>query len=263
MAFILRGGIFANSLVFFALSFWRLRILRILGYGFDGFTDSRILSYGFTDLTDLRILSYGFTDSNDYIFRESVVVRIRKSVVAHTTKQFIMNIREALEQEHSKTQTLRIVSYIGDDAALMAELMVCFFDTEWRLCQRAAWAVGLLGEKKAYLVEPYLEQMLLHLKLPHHDALARNTMRTLHAMPEIPENALGLTVDVAFRFLENPSVPTAIRMFSMRVLAKICKKEPDLKDELRLLIEDILAHEKSAGIVSAGRSVILELKIKN
>jgi pyruvate-formate lyase-activating enzyme len=170
-----------------------------------------------------------------------------------------MIIRESLEQEHSKTQTLRIVAYIGNDTTLMAELMVCFFDKEGRICQRAAWAVGLIGEKKPHLIEPYLEQMLLQLKMPQHDAIFRNTMRTLHNMREIPENALGLAVDVAFRFLEDPSVAIAIRAFSMRVLAKICRKEPDLKDELRLLIEDILVHQTSAGLVSTGRDVLKQI----
>jgi hypothetical protein len=170
-----------------------------------------------------------------------------------------MIIRESLEQEHSKTQTLRIVAYIGNDTTLMAELMACFFDKEWRICQRAAWAVGLIGEKKPHLIEPYLEKMLLHLKTPQHDAILRNTMRVLRDMPDIPENVLGLAVDVAFRFLEDPSVAIAIRAFSMRVLGKICRKEPDLKDELRVMIEDLLEHEKSAGLVSAGRDVLKQI----
>jgi hypothetical protein len=171
-----------------------------------------------------------------------------------------MNIRESLEQEHSKALTLRIVAYIGNDANQMAELMACFFDAEWRICQRAAWAVGLIGEKQPQLIEPYLEQMLLNLKTPQHDAILRNTMRVLRDMPNIPDAVLGLAADVSFRFLETPSVPIAIRAFSMRVLLKICKKEPDLSDELRALITDILEHDKALGIVSAGRDVLKQLK---
>jgi hypothetical protein len=171
-----------------------------------------------------------------------------------------MNIRESLEQEHSKTLTLRIIAYIGNDANRMAELMACFFDKEGRICQRAAWAVGMIGEKQPQLIEPYLEHMLLNLKTPQHDAILRNTMRVLRDVPDIPDAILGLAADISFRFLETPSVPIAIRAFSMRVLLKICKKEPELKVELRALIEDILEHDRAPGIVSAGRDVLKQLK---
>jgi hypothetical protein len=170
-----------------------------------------------------------------------------------------MNIRENLEQEHSKVMTLRILDYIGQDAERMAELMTCFFDEEWRICQRAAWAVGLLGETQPQLVEPYLEKMLQMVSTAKHDAILRNTMRVLRNMPEIPDNIVGLAADVSFRFLEDPSVPIAIRSFSMRVLAKICQKEPDLKNELRLMIEDILVHDKAPGIVTAGRDILKKM----
>ncbi len=171
-----------------------------------------------------------------------------------------MNIRESLEQEHSKTQTLRIVALIGNDTARMSALMTCFFDSDWLICQRAAWAVGLIGEKNAHLIAPYLEQMLLNLKTPQHDAIARNTMRVLRDMPDIPDDSLGLAADVSFTFLEDPTVAIAIRAFSMRVLEKICRKVPELKDELRGLIETLLEQEKAPGIVSAGRSVLKQIK---
>jgi hypothetical protein len=171
-----------------------------------------------------------------------------------------MIIKVHLESGHSKTLTLELVAFIGNDVARMSELMVCFFDAEWRICQRAAWAVGMIGEKQPSLIEPFLEQMLLNLKTPQHDAILRNTMRAIHALPSIPENVVGLTVDAAFRFLEDPSVPIAIRMFSMRILGNICKKEPDLKSELRVLLEDILEHEKAPGVVGAARDVLKKIK---
>jgi hypothetical protein len=171
-----------------------------------------------------------------------------------------MIIREHLELGHSKTLTLELVAFIGNDTARMTELMACFFDAEWRICQRAAWAVGMIGEEQPLLIEPFLEQMLLNLKTPQHDAILRNTMRVIHALPSIPVAVEGLTVDAAFRFLEDPSVSIAIRMFSMRILGKMCKKEPDLKPELRILLEDILENEKAPGVVGAAKDVLKKIR---
>ena len=44
-----------------------------------------------------------------------------------------MNIRQALQAEHSKPQTMKIVTYIGADKNRFAELMKIFFAGEYRL----------------------------------------------------------------------------------------------------------------------------------
>ena len=105
-----------------------------------------------------------------------------------------------------------------------------------------------------------MEQILLNLKQPHHEAILRNTMRLLHSLPDIPDSVLGLAADAAFRYLEDPSVSIAVRAFSIRVLGKICKKEPDLKEELRILLEDMLEFEKAPGIITSGRDVLKQIR---
>lgn len=171
-----------------------------------------------------------------------------------------MNIQESLEQEHSKAMTLRIIAYIGNDASRLEALMTCFFDKDWRICQRAAWAMSLVSEKHPTLIEPYLERILLNLRQPHHDAIRRNTMRLLNSLPTIPDSALGLAADAAFRFLEDPSVSIAVRAFSIRVLGEICLKEPDLKDELRILLEDLTTHETASGLLVSARDVLKQIQ---
>ena len=59
--------------------------------------------------------------------------------------------------------------------------------------------------------------------------------------------------------VETPSVAVAIKVYSMQVLYKICLKEPDLKNEVQLLIEDLMPHE-TAAFVSAGKHILKNLK---
>ena len=53
-----------------------------------------------------------------------------------------MNIRKALLQEHSKPQTMRIVKYIGTNKDHFKELINLFLNEEYRITQRASWAVN-------------------------------------------------------------------------------------------------------------------------
>ena len=170
-----------------------------------------------------------------------------------------MNIKEALEAEHSKATTFGIINYIGDDADRLAELMACFFSSENRLCQRASWSVGYMAEKNPTLIEPYLERMLLNLNKPVHDAIMRNTMRVFREFPTIPDDLLGLTADVCFRYVTTPSVAIAIRAFAMTVLEKICRKVPELKEEVKMICEDWLQNEAAAGIRATARDVLKKL----
>ena len=169
-----------------------------------------------------------------------------------------MNIKEALEAEHSKTLTLRIINYIGADTERMAELMACFFSDQYRL--RASWAVGYMAEMNPKLIEPYLEHMILNLNNPVHDAIMRNTMRVFRDLPTISDELLGLTTDVCFRYVTTPSVAVAIRSFAMRVLEKICQKVPELKEELRLTLEDLMQYETAPAFRSSAKSVLKQIK---
>ena len=127
------------------------------------------------------------------------------------------------------------------------------------MCQRASWAVGYMAEKQPTLLKPYLERMILNLNNPVHDAIMRNTMRVFRDLPTIPDDLLGLTADVCFRYVTTPSVAVAIRSFAMRILEKICRKVPELKEEVRLTIEDLMQYETTPAFTSAARDVLKKI----
>lgn len=58
-----------------------------------------------------------------------------------------MNIREAILEEHSREQALRVATYACTSARHFKELMNCFNSDENRLAQRAAWSVSGPQEK--------------------------------------------------------------------------------------------------------------------
>jgi len=136
--------------------------------------------------------------------------------------------------------------------------MDLFFNGTYRVTQRAAWAVGWSADKHPELIKPYLEPLLRNLEQPVHDAVKRNSIRLLENL-EIPEDLMGIATDTCFRFLNSPGEAIAIRVYAMSVLCNICKKEPDLKEELRLCIESQLPFS-SAAFINRGQKVILKLE---
>ena len=58
-----------------------------------------------------------------------------------------MTFREMLMAEHSREVTNKILEEIRQNPSRIDELMDCFLDSNNRICQRAAWPIGDLGEK--------------------------------------------------------------------------------------------------------------------
>lgn len=165
-----------------------------------------------------------------------------------------MDIRSALENEHSKALTLKIVDWVGHDPDRFAELMELYLHDEMRINQRASWAVGHIGEHAPDLIEPWLPKMIEKLSSPQHDAVVRNTVRIWQFI-DIPEEYLGQVAELCFQYLGGAHYPIAFRAFSMTVLYNICLREPGLMNELKLMIEDLIPYG-SSGLKSRGRKIL-------
>lgn len=168
-----------------------------------------------------------------------------------------MDIKKELLFEHSKSQALKISNYIGNDQNRFDELMTLFFDTEYRVTQRAAWVVSHCADKYPELIEPYIEPMILNLKKDITVAVQRNTLRVLQEK-EMPNTIIGDAADICFKILESAKEPIAVKVFAMTLLANICKKVPELKNELKILIEDQLPYG-SAGFKSRANKILKKL----
>lgn len=167
-------------------------------------------------------------------------------------------ILEALKKEHSKLNTLAIVNYVGSDPKRFEELLAVFSLKDIRLSQRAAWPLTCIAENQPDLIQPHLSVIVDLLDNPLHVAVKRNVMRSLRDF-DLPENLLGNIADKAFVFLMDHKEAIAVRAFSMTVLYKICLKEPDLKNELIPIIEDMLQYGCSPGLKSYGKKMLKAL----
>ena len=165
-----------------------------------------------------------------------------------------MNIKEAILQEHSKKQVLKIAKYVGNNKERFAELMQTYFEGPYRVTQRGAWVLLHCADNDYNLVYPYLDKMVEMLNENSHDAVKRNTLKIL-GMIDIPEHLMGLLTDKCFAYLKAETEPIATRVFAMTVLYNITKAEPDLKHELKLVIEELLPYG-SAGIKARGKKTL-------
>jgi len=169
-----------------------------------------------------------------------------------------LNIKEALLEEHSKSQTLKIKRFIGSNQERFKELIDLILAEEYRIVQRASWAVKHCCDTNPMFIYPYLGDLIPRLRKPLHDAYKRNVLQILSLL-DVPDEYIGDLADICFESLENRKEAVAIRVHAMQNLHNICFKEPELANELKLFIEEFMPHE-SAGFKSRGKKIIDSLR---
>jgi hypothetical protein len=166
-----------------------------------------------------------------------------------------MTLRKALLEEHSKSQRDKIVSYIGKDKAKFAELIRIFTGSDYRLTQRAAWPLSYCVRKYPELIQPYFSDMIGMLQKSGTDnAVTRNIIRLLQDV-DIPEKYHGEIMNICFDFIQSNDAPAAIKAFSLTVLHNLSRHYPDIKSELKLIIEERWDYE-TAAFKSRARKVL-------
>lgn len=170
-----------------------------------------------------------------------------------------MDLRSEILKEHSKVQAEKIVKWVGNNPQRFAELMHLFLTDVYRVVQRAAWPVGIIGEKRPALIMPYLGQMVARITdagVPV--AVKRNVIRLLQ-FADIPEELHGQVMNICFDLLADTNETIAVRVFSMSVLAQLAKTYPEIKQELITIIEDTLEHEPAAAFIARSKMVLKQL----
>lgn len=170
-----------------------------------------------------------------------------------------MDLKQQLLKEHSKANAVRITDWIGADAGRFGQLMQLFLHGEYREVQRASQIISFVGDRHPALLAPHMTEMVQHMQQPEQPvAVKRNVVRVLQHL-DIPEPLHGDVMNACFDLLTDVKETIAVRAFSMTVLARLATCYPDIKPELRTLIEDGLEQDPSPGFKSRAQKVLAGL----
>ena len=148
--------------------------------------------------------------------------------------------------EHSKANCTRIVKWVGNNQQRFDELLNLFLNDEYRVVQRAGWPISNLVIAHPQLIQKHFTKLLQNVKKPGiHDAVKRNTVRLLQDIT-IPERFHGKVMNLCFDYIISPSEKVAVKAFSLTILEKLAMRYPEIKPELKTIIEDRWDFETAA-----------------
>jgi hypothetical protein len=156
-----------------------------------------------------------------------------------------MDYISQLLQEHSRSNTELIAKAIGDDSAEFKKIIEIIYQEKAPLPHRAAWLLRVVNDRYPELLKPYLQKFIDTIEDFKIDGVKRNMIGVLERH-KIPTKMQGKAVDVCFRLMLSPTETIVVKVFAMQVLANISEEYPELKQELKMAIEDQLRKTTAA-----------------
>ena len=169
-----------------------------------------------------------------------------------------MDLRKTIVAEHSKDNCNRIVKWIGDSQVRFDELFKLFMHDEYRVVQRAAWPLSYCAIDHPELIQKHLGKLLKHMEKPGLPiAVKRNAVRLLQHI-EIPERYHGKVMDLCFDYITSIDEAVAVKAFSLTILQNLSRQYPEIKNELKLVIEERWNYE-SVAFKSRAKKILKEM----
>ncbi|NCI46331.1 hypothetical protein [Sediminibacterium soli] len=169
-----------------------------------------------------------------------------------------MNIPESIITDRSRENVLKIAAFACSSPARFQQLVNCVTGREKRLSELASWCLGWAARKKPAMMVPHLDAvtgLLEDTRLSN--TVRRNILRIFEDLP-VPEELHGRIMNICFGFVENPATEIAIRAFSLTTLFRLSSHYPEIRPELKLIIETLLP-DASPAIRSRGRKILQSL----
>ncbi|MDD3320446.1 MAG: hypothetical protein PHS59_03285 [Paludibacter sp.] len=167
-----------------------------------------------------------------------------------------MDYREQLARPLSKHFVDIIVYEVlshPDDFNLVYQLI---FDVDKKVAWRAAWACQKISEKKPeWFTEKHFNELADRCISTKHGGLQRACLSILYNI-EMPDSIPVLLINSCFEWMVSPRYPIAVQAYSMKLLYRICLKEPDFIPELKAYLENMHPEDYSAGFISSRKNTL-------
>jgi hypothetical protein len=166
-------------------------------------------------------------------------------------KSFLANIPSATEKEI-------LIREVRDSGQIFSSLLnLALYDKD-PLAWRAAWILDGAAEVNPEIAAKHIRLIVHRLPSIKSSGTIRSLLRML-CRYHIPEEEQGLLIDLCFKYMVSELYPVAVKVHAMQIIYNHCLMYPELKDELKTVIEDQVSNN-SVGFMARGRRIIRQLE---
>jgi hypothetical protein len=151
-------------------------------------------------------------------------------------KEFSRQLAESLVTEDTEENRKYWADYIiSNNIPILSLAEIIHADK--KTAMRFSWMVGDICEKAPAIVYPAIIKFFserARIKIPNYD----RSLAKMFWLSGVPEEIEGEAIDELFKWLSDPVINVSTKVYSMEALNKLGIKYPDLKHELKLVLEE-------------------------
>lgn len=166
---------------------------------------------------------------------------------------------EELLPDSSRQTALFAADFIIAHHEFLPEMITISFSGNKLMAMRVSRAIVFVYELEPELIKPFVSEILDQLCLCNNNSTIRNFLHLfLYEIELLDEERLGKLINLCFNLLESPTAEISPRALSMQILYLVSNKIPELKSELKTIIE-FHYEEGSPGFKSTARTLLKKL----
>ena len=166
-------------------------------------------------------------------------------------------LKEHIQTKANKTETLSLTRYILDHPHLISELYHLIFNCNKKEQWKAAWLFEHVYLEDNTIIQPFLKDMIKQFPCLQSDGVKRHFSKML-AYSDINNLLDGNFINVCFDWLISEKIPVATKANCMHILYNATKIYPELKPELKMILEEQFDHN-TAGFKSRAKKILKEI----
>lgn len=141
------------------------------------------------------------------------------------------------------------------DPKLAKKLTQLILGDDPLISMRASWTLQHFSHTHPKAIYPQIPQLIKFLnKQNQHTGAIRNVIGTLRDI-DIPEKHCSEVFDICIKLAKNPGLPHAPRVFAIYTATNICKKYPELKHEIELILSELRTYPQPPSLQACIRTV--------
>lgn len=169
-----------------------------------------------------------------------------------------MSLREDVLRAR-KGMAFEILERIEEEPKLLNDLIEIILSDKHPEAWRAAWILDWYVrtyEKES--AQAYINEFIILLDKTENNSLRGRLLKLFQSLNLNVDN-IGLLFDVSYRLFYNSNVPSFVTLYSMQILFLITRVEPELKNELIIILEDMIPHLSKSYIKKGAQKMLKKL----
>lgn len=160
-------------------------------------------------------------------------------------------------REFSRSHADFIADIIIQKPELAEILVEIVFENKNPLAKRAVWSLQIAQKKNKHLLKNHIKKIISKLSEVRSHSVQRCLLSVL-TTATIPEEKKGFLLDYTTEILTNKNSTVAALIYSIDIYYNIAKKEPELLNELAIMLE-FLQPDATPGIASKSRRIMNQI----